>query len=134
MEMIIGQLQYFGASFLWGIVLMFLYDFLEIFRCKVHHGKFWLFIEDWLFWLVAAVFVFQMIFALNYGIIRSFFILSFIGGMGVYRGLVKRRFICAVLAVISFICRPFVWIRKKISAIKGKAKKDIKEEKSQNRT
>lgn len=122
MEMIIGQLQYFGASFLWGIVLMFLYDFLEVFRCKVHHGKVWLFIEDWLFWLVAAVFVFQMIFALNHGIIRNFFILSFIGGMGLYRGLVKRRFICAVLAVISFICRPFVWFRKKICLKKEKRK------------
>lgn len=114
MEMIIGQLQYFGASFLWGIVLMFLYDFLEVFRCRVHHGKVWLFIEDWLFWLVAAVFVFQMIFALNHGIIRSFFILSFIGGMMLYRGLVKRHLICAVLAVISFFCRPFAWIRRKV--------------------
>ena len=55
MEMIIGQLWYFGASFLWGIVLMFLYDFLEIFRCRVRHGKLWLFIEDWIFWLVAAI-------------------------------------------------------------------------------
>lgn len=114
MEMITGQLLYFGASFLWGIFLMFLYDFLEVFRCKVHHGKLWLFLEDWLFWLLAAVFVFQMIFTLNHGIIRSFFILSFIGGMWLYRVIVKRKFVCGVLAVISFILRPYVWIRGKI--------------------
>ena len=123
MEMIIGQLRYFGASFLLGFLLMFLYDFLEIFRCKVHHGRVWLFVEDWLFWLVAAVFVFQMIFALNHGIIRSFFILSFIGGMSLYRGLVKKRFICGVLAVFDFISRPYVWIREKI---RKKRKKSLK--------
>lgn len=102
---------------------MFLYDFLEVFRCKVHHGKLWLLIEDWLFWLVTAIFVFQMIFALNYGIIRSFFILSFIGGMVLYRRIVKKRLICGVLAIISFVLRPYVWIRGKI------CKKSIKEEK-----
>lgn len=130
MEMIIGQLRYFGASLLFGILLMFLYDFLEIFRCKVRHGKIWMFVEDWLFWLVAAVFVFQMIFALNHGIIRSFFILSFIGGMSLYRGLVKKRCICLVLAILDFILRPYVWIRgiirKKRGTMCKKPKKSLK--------
>lgn len=123
MEMIIGQLRYFGASFIWGAALMFLYDFLEVFRCKVRHGRLWLLIEDWLFWLVAAIFVFQMIFTLNYGIIRSFFILSFIGGMGLYRVLVKRRLICGILSLIAFVLRPYVWIRGKIRKKKEKTEK-----------
>ena len=123
MEMIIGQLRYFGASFLLGVLLMFLYDFLEIFRCKVRHGRVWLFVEDWLFWLVAAVFVFQLIFALNHGIIRSFFILSFIGGVSLYRGLVKRHFICGVLKVLDIVFRPYVWIRGKIRKKREKCEK-----------
>lgn len=123
MEMILGQLRYFGASLLWGIALMFLYDLLEVFRCKIRHGRLWLLLEDWLFWLVAAVFVFQMIFALNYGIIRNFFVLSLIGGMALYRAIVKRRVICGILSIISFVMRPYVWIAGKIRKKHGKSKK-----------
>lgn len=123
MDMIVGQLQYFGASFLWGLVLMFLYDFIEVFRRKIKHGRIWLFFEDWLFWSVAAVLVFQMIFALNNGIIRSFFIASFVAGMAVYRKVVKERVINGILAVISFIFRPYVWILQKIQKIRKKSLK-----------
>lgn len=124
MEMIWGQLAYFGASFLWGAALMFVYDFVEVFRRKVKHGKVARLIEDWLFWLIASILVFQMIFALNNGIIRSFFILSFFAGMLLYRKLVKDRVVRFVLYVIYTIFRPYVWILKKIhKKQKEKAKK-----------
>ena len=54
MEMIQGQLMYVAASFVEGIFLMFLYDFIRAFRMKVKHGRVWILIEDWLFWLLAA--------------------------------------------------------------------------------
>lgn len=73
MEMIQGQLMYVAASFVEGIFLMFLYDFIRAFRMKVKHGRVWILIEDWLFWLLAAFFVFPMIFTLNHGLLRSFF-------------------------------------------------------------
>lgn len=73
MEMIQGQLMYVAASFVEGVFLMFLYDFIRAFRMKVKHGRVWILIEDWLFWLLAAFFVFPMIFTLNHGLIRSFF-------------------------------------------------------------
>ena len=50
MEMIQGQLMYVAASFVEGIFLMFLYDFIRAFRMKVKHGRVWILIEDWLFW------------------------------------------------------------------------------------
>ncbi len=114
MEMIWGQLAYFGASFLWGIVLMLIYDFVEVFRHKVRHGKVARLIEDWLFWLIAAILVFQMIFALNNGIIRNFFIASFLGGMILYRKIVKDRVVRFLLFILHTVCRPYVWISKKI--------------------
>lgn len=123
MEMIIRQLWYFGASFLWGLVLMFLYDFLEVFRRKVKHGRIWLLVEDWLFWAVASILVFQMIFALNNGIIRSFFIVSFVAGMVLYRKVAKEHVINAILAVIAFVFRPYVWILEKIRKIRKKSLK-----------
>lgn len=120
MEMIIGQLQYFGASFLYGVLLMFVYDFVRVFRCKVRHPVAARLAEDWIFWLVAAIFVFQMIFALNNGIMRSFFVVSFVGGLVSYRKLMKDHLVHAILAVIHFIFRPYVWIRKKLGKIHKK--------------
>ena len=124
MEMILGQLAYFGASFLWGVLLMFGYDFIEVFRRRVKHGKVAKLIEDWIFWLIAAVLVFQMIFALNNGIIRNFFIISFLAGMVLYRKLVKERVIRFLLYLIRLLLRPYVWIsekKKKKSGEKAKS-------------
>ena len=39
MEMIQGQLMYVAASFVEGVFLMFLYDFIRAFRMKVKHGS-----------------------------------------------------------------------------------------------
>lgn len=117
MEMILGQLQYFAASFLWGVLLMFIYDFILAFRYKVRHRWPARLAEDLLFWAVAALFVFQMIFALNYGILRNFFVISFIGGMFLYRKLAQKHVVRAVIAIFHAIFRPFVWFYKKISKI-----------------
>ena len=45
MEMIQGQLMYVAASFVEGIFLMFLYDFIRAFRMKVKHGRVWILID-----------------------------------------------------------------------------------------
>lgn len=123
MEMIRGQIWYVSASFLWGVVLMFVYDFILAVRCRIRHGKLGTLLEDWIFWAVAALFVFQMIFALNNGIIRSFFVLAFIGGMYGYRKIAKSHVQRGILAVFSLFFRPYVWILKKIHK---KRKKSLK--------
>lgn len=123
MEMIQGQLWYVGASFLWGVVLMFVYDFILVLRLRFSHGKVLVLVEDWIFWAVASLFVFQMIFTLNNGIIRSFFVISFILGMFAYRKIVKKRVQRVITAIFSFIFRPYVWILKKICKIHKKSLK-----------
>lgn len=120
MEMIQGQLWYVGASFLWGVVLMFFYDFLLTVRQRFRHGKVWILVEDWLFWAVAALLVFQMIFALNNGIIRSFFVIAFVFGMYGYRKLVKKHVQKGVNRFFGAISRPYVWLLKKIRKINKK--------------
>lgn len=120
MERIIGQLQYFTASLLWGVFLMFVYDFILAFRGKVRHGLSAKLAEDLLFWTVAAIFVFQMIFALNYGILRNFFVVSFVGGMFLYRRLAGNHVVRAITAIFGVFFRPCVWICKKISKIMEK--------------
>lgn len=123
MEMIAGQFWYFAASLLWGIVLMLFYDILESFRRKVRHGRIGRLIEDWLFWSVAALLVFQMVFALNNGIIRSFFVISFVAGMAFYRRVAGDHVIHGILALTSLILRPYVWILGKICKFDKKSLK-----------
>lgn len=123
MEMIQGQLWYVGASFLWGVVLMFFYDFILVLRARFTHGRVLVLVEDWLFWAVASLLVFQMIFALNNGVIRSFFVVAFILGMFLYRKVAKCRVQKVISALFSFIFRPYVWILKKIRRIYKKSLK-----------
>lgn len=123
MELITGQLHYVIASFLCGVFLMFFYDFVLVFRQLKKHGKISLFIEDWLFWSMAAIFVFQMIFALNNGVLRNFFVIAFLLGMLLYRKTVKERLQRAILSMIHFIIRPYVWILKKIQKNRKKSLK-----------
>lgn len=123
MELILGQIWYILASLLWGFFLMFLYDIILVFRGKKKCTKIRLLMEDWLFWAIASVLVFQMIFALNNGILRSSFVLAFLGGMTGYRKLVKRRVQKLLGAGFSFVARPYVWFVKKI---KRKQKNSLK--------
>ncbi len=123
MEMIISQLRYFFASLLYGILLMVCYDFLKIFRRCVRHGKILLWIEDWLFWCVAAFVVFQMVFALNYGMIRFFFVVSLIFGMWLYRKLVGEHLVSGICAIFAPVHRMYVWIKQKCGKKTAKSKK-----------
>lgn len=123
MEAIVGQLQYAMVSFLWGSFLVFIYDFILVLRRRKKHGILLLLTEDWLFWAIAALFVFQMIFALNNGVLRSFFVVAFLLGMITYRKLVKDRFQKLILTFFGIVFRPYVWILKKIRKIGKKALK-----------
>lgn len=112
--------MYVAASFVEGVFLMFLYDFIRAFRMKVKHGRVWILIEDWLFWLLAAFFVFPMIFTLNHGLIRSFFVIALTLGVFLYRTLVKTHVQRAIYGFFRLIFRPYVWILKKIKGIRKK--------------
>lgn len=120
MELIVGQLKYVFASFFLGIFLMFLYDFLLAHRDIKKIGKILLFIEDWIFWGISAIFVFQMIFQLNNGILRSFFVIAFLLGMTGYRKVVGNTVQKAIKTVVTFVSRPYVWLKRKIKKIQKK--------------
>ncbi|MBP3703850.1 MAG: spore cortex biosynthesis protein YabQ [Lachnospiraceae bacterium] len=92
MDLILQQMQYFLASFLWGVLLFFLYDLLRIFRKLIHHGLAAVLLEDIIFWVISSVFVFRMVFEENNGTLRLFFILAFVGGMYAYFLLAGNRF------------------------------------------
>lgn len=63
-----------AASFLFGIVLMMLYDIFRIFRHIVKHGTVFTAIEDVFYWLLCAVGIFAMLYQENDGLLRWFVI------------------------------------------------------------
>ncbi len=83
-EMIFREVNFFTASFLWGIFLLFVYDILRIIRRTIKHGKGMIAVEDLLFWIVGSIMVFQMIYQKNDGIIRGTAFLSIGLGMCLY--------------------------------------------------
>lgn len=62
------------ASFLFGMVLMILYDIFRIFRHIVKHGTVLTAVEDVLYWFFCAIGIFAMLYQENDGLLRWFVI------------------------------------------------------------
>ncbi|MCR5753979.1 MAG: spore cortex biosynthesis protein YabQ [Acetatifactor sp.] len=88
-EMIALEVRFFLGSFLSGIFLLFVYEMLRLWRWLVPHGKLWVNVEDFFFWVAASGFLFQMIYRLNSGVIRGFSIVCLIMGMIVGQKIAK---------------------------------------------
>ncbi len=88
-EMIFKEVDFFTASFLWGIVLLAAYDILRIFRRTFKHGKGAIAVEDLMFWIISSMMVFRMMYEKNDGIIRGTAFLAIGMGMLVYHYLVS---------------------------------------------
>ena len=114
MDLILQQMQYFLASFLCGVLLFFLYDFLRILRLLIAHSLLMNLIEDLIFWIAASILAFQMIFRENNGILRVFSIVAFVAGMYGYFSLAGNRFSSGMAAALHKILWPVGRFAKKV--------------------
>ena len=96
-ELVIAQLQYFLVSFAWGILLMFIYDGIRLFRRYKKHNVLGEGVEDILFWSISSCFIFRMSYYSNYGIIRGYALAALAAGMLFYY------FFCSK-AVFGLVC------------------------------
>ncbi len=78
---IIREGSLLAVSFLFGIVLMLLYDIFRIFRHILKHGTFLTAMEDILYWVICAVGIFAMLYEENDGLLRWFVIGGVVAGM-----------------------------------------------------
>lgn len=115
---IVRQGQLFVMAVLLGAGLLFLYDFLRIFRRILRHNAVGIAVEDILFWLFGALWMFGFMYRYNEGIIRGFLVFGAAVGMILYSILISRyvvrtgttilRRLLHTLHVISYqISRPF---------------------------
>ena len=78
-------------SFVLGCILMASYDLLRWFRFFVPHGLVWTGIEDFFYWICAAVMTFLLLFYENSGIVRAYVIACVFFGMIFYDKKLKER-------------------------------------------
>ena len=110
------ELVFLLISFALGEGLVMLYDVFRIFRKVVPHGIIWISVEDVLYWIVAALLIFGMIFQENDGLIRGFAIGGILLGMLFFNHFVS-----------PFLIRSISGILKKILEILKKGLKKVRE-------
>lgn len=135
-QAIVVEAHFYLSSFLWGMILVALYDVLRIFRRIIPHGLLWIGLEDLLFWTGGAVLIFQMIFENNNGTIRIPGIIITVVGMTAYHYIISNPFInflnrWIILPVKKFI--GFLWrgLKKALKKVKIFLQKLNKREKNE---
>lgn len=69
------ELAFFCRAFLSGVILTVSYDILRIFRNVKVHNVVLTGIEDFLYWCMAGIFLFSMIYGENDGVIQRLYIM-----------------------------------------------------------
>ena len=102
------ELQFFLISILWGAILLLAYDVLRIIRRLIKHGTIILAIEDLIFWVIASIFIFAMIYDQNNGIIRGFSVMGVTIGMVLYHYILSSFLVNTITKIIQILLSPFI--------------------------
>ncbi len=99
-----------GYAFLWGVWLAFIYDGILIFRNLFTHKNIFIYLEDFVYWILCAIFVFESLYEIGNGHIR-WYIALFVGiGMLSYKLLISKW----IVKGISFVLGKILWFFKKV--------------------
>ncbi|NLO10571.1 MAG: hypothetical protein GX129_12010 [Clostridiales bacterium] len=120
------ELQFFMISILWGALVLLAYDHLRIIRRIIRHNVVAVAIQDLIFWVIASVFIFAMIYVKNNGTIRGFSVMGMVIGMVAYHYILSDWIVKLISSLILLILRPFslaiAFIGKGLVILKNKAK------------
>ena len=90
---IVQEAVFFLHSILMGLVITFAYDWVLIFRKLFTHGRFFMSVEDFVYWFACGIGVFYMLYRENNGILRWFAVVGAALGMLIYKAIIKNRFV-----------------------------------------
>lgn len=100
------ELAFFCRAFLSGVILTVSYDILRIFRNVKVHNVVLTGIEDFLYWCMAGIFLFSMIYGENDGVIRVYTLCSAgLGALVYYKG------------ISSLMVKGSTWVLKKLGKL-----------------
>ncbi|MFI3230804.1 MAG: spore cortex biosynthesis protein YabQ [bacterium] len=97
------QLEVFFTTIITGITIGFFYDVLKIFRLLILHNRFFIDLEDIVFWAVMSVLVFFISLYQADGEIRMYFLIGLFLGLTFYFGLISRVFMNHTQYIINKI-------------------------------
>lgn len=124
------ELQFFLISVLWGAILLLVYDGLRILRRVIKHDSFFIAVEDLIFWVLASLFIFAMMYKENNGIIRGFSVMGMAIGMVIYHYIISEFFVTMITKLIHMLLRPFSIaynsVKKFVLFLASKGKKVLK--------
>ncbi len=127
-DLITIEVQFFLISIVSGMIILVAYDILRIFRRIIRHHFTIVAVEDILFWIAAALFIFSVMYQQNNGIIRGFSVLGMCLGMLIYNIVFSRILVDAISAffnwigrgirkVLVFISKPFRYLCRCIGKV-----------------
>lgn len=99
-------LQAFTAG-IWGA---FFYDAVRILRRVVPHGRFWISVEDFSFWMICALKGFQIMYEHDTGGLRWFAVLGGVVGVYLYKKSVSKLY-------VTYVSRLFCFVRNKLTQL-----------------
>lgn len=115
------ELLFFCRTFLAGVLLAAAYDILRIFRNVISHNDLFVSLEDLLYWCVAGVFLFSVIYLENDGIIRVYALAGICLGALIYHWglsgfLVKylSAFLSKIKCLLKIPLKPLYYLRKRL--------------------
>ena len=120
----VGENVFLAYSLGMGVFITFVYDLFRIVRRVCAHNRFWVSIEDILFWIFCAVSVFYLMHTQSNGTLRWFAVFGALVGMFLYKKTVSVFFVKwmsagliwvkrLLLRILWFIGRPFAFLAKK---------------------
>src|SRR5690554_5818845 len=101
------ELHFFMISILWGAIILLAYDQLRVLRRIIRHNNLSITIQDMIFWILASVFIFAMIYVKNSGTIRGFSVMGMVIGMVIYHYILSDLIVMLISRMILLIIRPF---------------------------
>ena len=100
---IVSEGQFLFSCFTAGICITIAYDVIRIFRRVCRHNTFWVAIEDLIFWMGAAIFLFYVLYETNNGVIRWFSVVGAGVGMLVYKNIIGEHLVEIMSTLIKYI-------------------------------
>ncbi len=107
------QAKIFLMSIILGLISGAVYDGIKIFRIAIKHNNIFVQIEDAIFWVAMAFFVFSVMLSRNFGEIRFFNIIGIFSGMTFYIFTISPivvGFSEKIINVIKYVLRLFTTI------------------------
>lgn len=129
-ETIYQELGFLEDSIATGVFLLLIYDGLRILRRTIPHRRSVVNLEDFVYWLSVAFFVFSLLYRKNDGEIRWFAVLGIFAGMLLYSytvsALIVRFFSFLLGKIVKAAGKIWKICRKPLTLIKKRLKKGWK--------